>query len=460
MKKAILLAFTLALLFPIMSALDLTVVQVNEPIYLAGSNDTIFCNLNITNNGATTSINLYNLVGFEMYPMEKMKIESGETKEVQVELKPLRDIDVRGHYSISYYIKGSDGQQQEELITMNVVDLNTALNIGFSELDPESNTFNIRLHNVNYDFKNLSVHFSSNFFDLEETFNLAPNEQKSFEIALDRENFKQIMAGFYTLDADIEYKGIKLHVEKPIKFVEKDIIETAEETKGIIIRENIITKENKGNVVSSAHATIKKNIISRLFTSFSPKPTSVEQTGTSVYYTWIVDIEPGETQKIIVKTNWMYPLLIILFIVAIVFFAKQYSNTDLVLKKRASFIRAKGGEFGIKVSIIVQANKYVENITLTDRLPALVKLYERFGNEQPTIVDEKRRKIEWNMYSLEAGEKRVITYVVYSKLGIVGKFALPKAYAVFQRNGEIKEASSNRTFFIAEQDKALDVYGN
>lgn len=460
MKKVILLIFALALIFPVVSSLDINVTQNNEPIYLVGSNDSIVFNLTLENKGGSTYINLYNLVGFEMTPREKIKINSGEEKNVVVTLVPLREIDIRGHYSATYYVRQDDDTQQEELLQMQVVELKDAVSISFSEIDPSSNTFTISVQNIDYYFPDLSIHMSSNFFDVEETFDLMPNEKKEFEVNLDRDKFKEMMAGFYTLQADFRYNGIESHLEKPIKFVEKNIIETNEVDKGVIIKTKTITKENTGNVVSTSHTTVKKNIISRLFTSFSPKPTSVEQKGLSVYYTWLSEIEPGEEKEIVVKTNWFFPLLIIFFIVAIVVFAKQYSNTDVILKKRAKFIRAKGGEFGIKISIIVQANKYVENVNLTDRLPQLVKLYERFGNEQPTVVDEKRRKIEWSLNSLEAGEKRVVTYVVYSKLGIVGKFALPKAYAVYQKDGEIKETSSNRTFFIAEQDKVLDVYGN
>lgn len=461
MKKIFIALLILTLVFPIVSPLNLTVNQENQdPFYLVGTNESIFFNVSIYNIGGSETINLYNLAGFEMYPMEKMSIASGETKFIDVELKPLKQIEVRGQYGVTYYIKSTDNEQQEEILSMNVIDLSDAIEIGFSDLDPSLNNFNIYLQNTDYSFEDLSVHFSSQFFDLEETFDLAPNELKEFEVSLNRENFKQIMAGFYTLRTNFEYKGIKAEVEKPIKFVEKDIIESNEEDSGIIIREKIITKDNLGNVVSTSHTTVKKNILSRLFTTFSPKPTSVDRQGWSIYYTWVGELEPGEQQQIIVKTNWLFPLLIILFIGVIVFFARQYSNSDLVLRKRAKFIRAKGGEFGIKISIIAHANKYVENITLTDRLPNLVKLYERFGNEQPTKIDTKKRKIEWNLGTLEQGEKRIVNYVVYSKLGIVGKFALPKAFAIFQRNGEIKETSSNRTFFIAEQDKVLDVYGN
>ena len=69
----------------------------------------------------------------------------------------------------------------------------------------------------------------------------------------------------------------------------------------------------------------------------------------------------------------------------------------------------------------------------------------------PTRFDEKNRRIEWNFEKLEAGESRVLSYIIYSKIGVLGKFALPSATAIYEREGKIKESESNRAFFVAEQ---------
>ena len=51
------------------------------------------------------------------------------------------------------------------------------------------------------------------------------------------------------------------------------------------------------------------------------------------------------------------------------------------------------------------------------------------------------------------GEERVFNYLIYSKVGIVGKFSLPEAIAVFEKNNEIHEVKSNKVFFMSEQIK-------
>jgi len=44
----------------------------------------------------------------------------------------------------------------------------------------------------------------------------------------------------------------------------------------------------------------------------------------------------------------------------------------------------------------------------------------------------------------------VIHYLVYSKVGVLGKFALPSATAIYEKEGKVKETTSNRAFFVSE----------
>ena len=114
-------------------------------------------------------------------------------------------------------------------------------------------------------------------------------------------------------------------------------------------------------------------------------------------------------------------------------------------------MRAKGGEFALRVSVFAFARSHVEKVSIIDRLPSLVKVHEKFGSEKPKRVSEKNRSIEWEFSWLEAGETRVMSYIIYSKIGVVGKFSLPTAIAVYEKDGKIHEAESNRAYFVAEQ---------
>ena len=228
---------------------------------------------------------------------------------------------------------------------------------------------------------------------------------------------------------------------------------------GVIINTEIITKTNEGNVKETTSTTIKKNIISRLFTTYNPEPDFFERQGSAVYYTWDHSLDPGQSVEIKVRTNWILPLIIIILIVLVVVLLKKTSKVNIVLRKRVSFVKAKGGEFALKVSIIVRAKKYIEKVSIIDRLPPLVKVHERFGVEKPSRVDEKHKKLEWQYEKIEAGEVRVLTYIIFSKIGLLGKFALPRTTAIYEREGSVKETTSNRTFFLAEAaNKERDEY--
>jgi len=91
-----------------------------------------------------------------------------------------------------------------------------------------------------------------------------------------------------------------------------------------------------------------------------------------------------------------------------------------------------------------------------DKLPPLVKIYEKFTGEYPVRMDKTKKKIEWDFDHLEAGERRVLSYIIYSKVGILGKFALPETIAMFEKDGKLKQASSNKAYFLSRQRRKDD----
>ena len=156
--------------------------------------------------------------------------------------------------------------------------------------------------------------------------------------------------------------------------------------------------------------------------------------------------------KVEVTTNWFFPIILTLLIILIIYLVIKFTRTDVIVRKRVNYVKTRGGEFALKVTIFVKAKNYIERLNLIDRVPFLVKVYPRFGGEQPTKVDEQRKRIDWRFEKMEAGEIRRITYVIYSKVGVLGRFALPKAKAVYEKNGQVKEVKSNKTYFVTRKD--------
>jgi hypothetical protein len=457
MRKIALIIIVLFLL-PLTLAINLNVEERDSnEIIIQGINQPATFDLKITNLGGSDNFQFYNLLGFSMAPKGTVFFSQGEAKKVELMIYPKENFDYKGFYTFKYFIRGQDNSEVSQELTIKIVNLEDVFEIGSGEINPESNSLEIYIENKeNFNFGEINVKFNSVFFGFEETFSLEPKERKNFKVELDKEEFKKLMAGFYILSAEVNVDNKKIDLEGIIKFVEKDILTTTKKDYGLLINTQVIKKKNEGNVLVPSEILVKKNIFSRLFTTLSPEPDIVERQGSNVYYTWVREIKPGESMEITIKTNWLFPFLIILFIITIVVLAKQYSKRDLILRKKVSFVRAKGGEFALKVSIFVNAKKHVEKINIIDRLPHLVKIYEKFGGEQPKRINEKNKRIEWEFDELEEGETKILSYVIYSKIGIIGKFALPKATAIYEKDGKINESESNKAFFVAEQRRKVD----
>ncbi len=456
--KKISFILLILLIIPSILAIDLDIEKTSsdETMIIGLERPTVF-DLEVTNNGTGDNFFFYTFFGGNSYPTEKINIAQDETKTVQFGIYPREDLSQGGAVTFKLFIQGLDKSEQEFPLLIKIIDLKDAFSVGSGEFSPESNSLQIYFKNeVNFGFENIEIEFKSPFFNFDETLSIAPYERKTFDVQLNKEDFNEIMAGFYTLQAEMIIGKSQATTEGVMKFSEKDILETTQEDYGFIIRTNIIKKSNEGNTITESETVIKKNIVTRLFTTLSPSPDIAERQGFKVYYTWNREIKPGETLEIKIRTNWLLPLLVIFLIVAIVVLTKKFSKTDLALRKRVSFVRAKGGEFALKVSLVVSARKYIERVSIIDRLPPLVKIHERFGVEKPTRVDEKTRRIGWDFEKLEAGEVRTLSYIIYSKVGVLGKFALPTATAIYEKEGEIREAESNKTFFIAEQSRGKE----
>ncbi|MGY4884743.1 MAG: hypothetical protein ACP5NZ_04165 [Nanobdellota archaeon] len=455
MKKSIITLFTFflaALIVPSVLALDLEVEKTStNEVYILGLNEPVNFDLKITNLGSSEDVTFYSFFAQELLPKGTVHLEKKTTQDLTLQIYPSTRLKP-GYYTFDYYIRNNYGDEVAQTLTLDAIEFQEAFEIGADEFDPESKTLNVYIHNrMNFNFENISVLFTSPFFEFRKEFTLGPNQRNDFTITLDKEDFKKLMAGYYTFDAQIEAKGLECTVEGTLKFSEKDILTTNKKTYGVIINTNVIEKVNEGNIVTTTETVVKKNVLSRLFTHFSPEPNTVEREGFAVYYTWYSELAPGENVKINVKTNWLLPLAIILLIVLVVILVKKTSNRNIILKKKVVFVNAKGGEFALKVMILVEAKNFIEKISVIDRLPYLTKVHERFGGEQPARIDEKNKRIEWNFERMQPGERRVFSYIIYSKIGVLGKFALPPVTAVYEREGKVKEAQSNQAFFMLEQ---------
>ncbi|MEK6871702.1 MAG: hypothetical protein AABX16_02255 [Nanoarchaeota archaeon] len=451
------MVFVFILLFSVsfISAIEL-IVSTNavQNSYIIDLDEPAVYELTITNNEDSMAFEIYSLVGIDIFP-KNFYLAKGETKKITIQIVPQDSLkEKKGPVNFIYKIKNANGQIQEERLSINVVELDSAISVRPESINPQSEVMNLVLKNmINFDFDSVQFKTNSAFFSYEDSFSIGPRETISLQIPIDKEKAKMLDAGKYLFNSQILFRGEEADIESEINFVEREDIESLEKKNGFFVQRTEISKKNMGNVPKMVTIIVQKNMIAYLFTTLNQDPTSASFKGFHRVYLWEKELDPSESLEVVVVTNWLYPFFILLIIVIGAVLIRNSLYADLFLRKKVSFIKTKGGQFALKVSVIVKAKRFVEHVKITDRLPNLVELYEKFGMIKPDRVDLKNKRIEWNIATLNQGESRIFTYIIYSKIGVVGTFELPNAHAMYEKDGKLKEILSNRSFFVNEPKK-------
>jgi len=448
--KKVLICFVALLILGSVSALSVQANSVDK-IVVPDFNKPAKMQLTITD-AEEGSYNVYTLTGVSIKPTSPFELHSG-TNEIEVYVYPTASLNERGYYTFTYNLKKIGGANYEDRMSVRILDLKDLIDLE-SSADFDSGQIVIALINKeNIELKGVSVRFSSFLFDTQGKVDLTPEQDSIISIDVDKTELSRTKPGSYVVSAEFNTLNGKKEIDGTIFIGEKKGISTQEDSSGFLIHTNSITKIDVGNVEEVVSIQMKKDVFSRLFTSFNIEPTSVDRSGISVEYSWSDKLMPGEVLNVKARTSYIIPFLIVVFAVFVVLGFRRYSETKIDVKKSVHHVRTKGGEFALRVNISVNAKTRIENVSIIDRVPAMVKIYNKFGTIKPDKIDAKTRRLHWNIGDLNAGEERVFSYVVYSKIGIVGRFALPEAMVLYEKDGEVSETSSNVVYFLSEQIK-------
>jgi len=451
-KKNLVLLIILSILLLSFVSADLQVSKEDKgPIVIAELNNPAVFEFTINNSGDVGAFEIYSLLSVSMSPKGMFQLVSGSNV-MEVRAYPGEDVrkKISGFYNFEYQIRRSTGEIFKDTLRIKIVPLKEVLEVNPLPLQRNASQEIITLRNTeNAHMYDVKVHFDSPFLEGDAVVSLEPYESVNVTLPVNTEKARKLLAGPYVIDTEAEYEGVKTRLSGVMKYLEWEGTSVVTEHEGIIVRKTTITKVNEGNVETRAKVEVRRDILTRLVTINSIEPTSAERKGLFVYYTWEKELQPTESIVVSTTTNYTLPFLLAILIVFVALLAKIYSNTALSVTKRVSFVKTKGGEFALKVKLNVRARDHVDKIQLVDSLPGLTKLYEKFGNK-PDRIDTRTRRLFWELGSLNAGEERVLSYIIYSKMSITGRFELPAATAVFQKGGKTMESWSNRAFFVAE----------
>lgn len=448
------LAFFLVgiLCLSLVSAIEIS-EEYDSNILIRDIDDSLTLTLSITDAPAGM-YNMYTLAEISTKPSAMFTIPGGSIKK-DFTVSATENLDVEGYYTFTYILHHRDVEKIERKFTIQLLNLKDVLEVSSDSIDPESGKVSFYVENKeNVQLENISAKFSSILFDIEKTFNIGPYERVEIPVVVDVGKLKRTKAGIYIIEADFQTnKGIE-NIKGNLYLGEKKGITSTEDSSGLLIRTQTVTKINTGNIIESVEVRLKRNIFSRLFTSFNIEPTITERNGLIVEYYWLKEkLNPSEVFIVKAKTNYVFPFFTIIFAILALLGFKRFTETKLELKKSVHHVKTKNGEFALKVTLSLKAKKNIENVSIIDKVPAIVKIYKKFGLIKPDKIDAASRRIHWNIGDLDAGEERVFNYVVYSKVGVVGKFSLPEATAIFEKNEKIHEVESNKVFFMSDQIK-------
>ncbi|MEM4230510.1 MAG: hypothetical protein QXF25_01405, partial [Candidatus Pacearchaeota archaeon] len=344
----------------------------------------------------------------------------------------------------------------KDIFSVRVYSFETAFSINTENIKLNQKEAKIYVKNrINYNFENLKLKISSEFFS--ESFNLSlkPFEEKILTVKLDQPKLGKAVGGNYILTSFLTFGQSSGKIMSIFSFEEKTDIKTEEKTSGWLIKKFSSKKTNQGNLPVVARVSVKKSWFSKLFTTSNVKPFDVEKEGFSSLIIFEKELQPGEVFYVEVKTNYIIPITLVILIVTggWLFIYYFFQKKDLEIRKRTALVKTKKGEFALKVTLFIKALKTVEKVTIIESIPLLVKLYSRFGILRPDRIDEKNRRIEWDFEVLNKDEERVLSYVIYSKLGIFGRFDLPETAAFYEENGKIYETKGNKVVLYFNEDK-------
>ncbi|MAG38114.1 hypothetical protein CMI45_01880 [Candidatus Pacearchaeota archaeon] len=436
----------------VVSAADIEVEEIDRgSIVISEINNPALFDFIITNNGEqANNIEIFSLVGVKFSPRGTFNLEKGKTiVPVKVYLGETL-LKNRGFVSFEYQINSRDSGLFKRDLLVKIISIDEVFEIKSGNLKFEDDSAVIFIRNVqNTGLEDVTMHLKSAFFDETLVVDFGPFEEKEIPVVIDLEKTRNLVAGPYFIEADISIDGEGAEVSGIINYLEKENLFLEEKSSGFIVREKSFLRRNEGNKPVVVNIETKKDVITRLFTVFSEEPRNVERSGFFVNYEWFKEIDPGKTYEVVITTNYTFPVILIVLVVLIAFFARIYSLTSVKLDKKVNFVKTKGGEFALRVRLRVKAGKDVDSVQVIDNLPGMTKLYESFGRK-PDKIDEKSRRIFWDLGNMNAGEERIISYIIYSKVRAVGRFELPSATVVYGIDGRTEEVFSNRAFFVSD----------
>jgi len=234
-----------------------------------------------------------------------------------------------------------------------------------------------------------------------------------------------------------------IEVQPPFEKVENEKLSFLKMTKEL-------TFTSKSNIEDTQKISLPIGFLERIFTSSVPGGKVMKEEEIRSI-SWDLTLQPGESRTIFVTVNYRL-IFYIIFLVTLFTFVYYKYRSPLQIKKEVSDVNLKeGGISEIRVMLEINNNskKAVSHVTIFDYIPNIAEIEQSHieGTLKPTKILTHQNKgtiVKWEIDEIAAGEDRLLSYNIRSKLSILGNFKLPRAKVKFKhRKGKEYVSYSN-----------------
>ena len=400
------------------------------------------------------------------YPFGVAKVSPGEDGKVSLTVTPLYV--TPGYYYVPIHVRpiGRD-MLSKTMLVIGVLPLHAipgeyvpSLRIVpdmKSQIDPREEVFvNVTLENQNRrEVGDVSIKLRSNVINKDYETTLTAFEKKTLEFKILLDPATKPQSDVLQINTFATAGGEPYRFEaEPVAYeilAYGEITETTDVQKNLLKTTKTITFVNTGNDAMLKEFLEKKTFFKSLFSSFSVDYTKKTKLDELTYYSWDIKLGIGEQTTLTITTNYGWPILIVLVIVAL-FFLYYAFRSPLVIIKSATVITAKEGgmsEFKILLNLKNRSMRTLKNVSLLDKLPRIAEVVKDFelGSTKPDKIlraDRTGTMLKWKFEQIDPKEERMITYRIASKLAVLGGVRLPVAVGKFETSpGRERTTSSN-----------------
>ena len=459
------IVFSISLLFLISFLSPLIVAQEYDAITIQEKNiinDVIVKELNIpaefelkirNNQLSADNFEIYSLLDVILTPLGTFVIESSTVKTIKVTVMPRSKEE--GRFGITYYILGENAgpeQAKQDSLVIEVSSFSDVVGINIPKtIDRERTELTFKISNPeNIDFGKGTVVVESDFFDLERDIDLSPGVSQ--EIKIDLKDLQGLDAGDYTIKFKFTFDDHgEVIAEREVKLIEViKITESDFKRTGLLSYTRDIIKKNDGNVEQYVRLEISQFILEKIFSRYNIEPDDSYYSGLMYVAVWQRELKTGETLEIKATVDYTIPVLILIALILVYVGLQIAKRPRIILRKKVVKVRTKGGEFALKIILIVKnIGSIAEDVSIVDRLPMSAKIHEKFSVIKPDKIEGNR--LMWKFEKLMPGEEHVLSYVIYSKVILIGKIHIPRAVAHHTDvKGKRKISYSTKLYVIHE----------